>query len=126
MAVRGGRKTLLPVLSGCMLLAGACAQSPAPKGGDPAYLALDPRAEALARDTVQEALETARSKTSLSWRYAEDGSYGEITPLRTYRSSNGYYCREYLEVVTVSQERQTSRQRTACRDSDGLWKPVRS
>ena len=121
-----------------LILLGACAQAPAPKpaAGDPACSRLDgrcemlsglaPRAEVLARNTVQEALETAQSRTSLSWIFVEDGSRGEITPLRTYRSTTGVYCREYVEVVESSDEGRTMRQRTACRDMDGLWKPIRS
>ncbi|GAB4362062.1 MAG: hypothetical protein Kow00114_17040 [Kiloniellaceae bacterium] len=126
MARRGGGRWRAPAATAWVLLAGACAQAPAPQGGDPVYNTLAPRAEVLARNTVQEALETARSRTSLSWTYAEDGSRGEITPLRTYRSSGGFYCREYLEVVVLPAEQETSRQRTACRTEDGLWKPVRS
>ena len=126
MAVRKAARRLAPLLAGGVVLVGACAQAPAPDAGDPAYQALAPRAEVLARNTVQEALETAPSKTSLSWTYVEDGSRGLITPLRTYRSSTGFYCREYREVVMASAAQETSRQRTACRDADGLWKPIRS
>lgn len=107
-----------------VVMLGACAQAPTRISGDPAYNGLTPRAEVLARNTVQEALETARSRTSLSWTYVEDGSRGEITPLRTYRSTTGYYCREYMEIVYTSPDGNTRRQRTACRDNDGLWKPI--
>jgi surface antigen len=130
MAVMAGRIVgkALPSAAGAvtLFLLGACAQSPAPGRADPVYNTLAPRAEVLARNTVQEALETARSRTTLSWNYAEDGSRGEITPLRTYRSSAGFYCREYLEVVDAGPEGRARRQRTACRDNDGLWKPLRS
>lgn len=129
MAVKIPSKLLPGVASGIGLaLLSACVQAPAkqPASGDPAYSGLAPRAEVLARNTVQEALETARSRTSLSWVFVEDGSKGEITPLRTYRTTTGFYCREYVEVVDSDSEGRTSRQRTACRDTDGLWKPIRS
>ncbi len=112
-------------LSFLFLLLGACAQQPAAPPGDPVYQSLAPRAEVLARNTVQEALETARSSSSLTWSYVEDGSRGEITPLRTYRTSAGFYCREYVEVVDSGADQRHRRQRTACRDDDGLWKPIR-
>ena len=126
MAAPKAARGLAPTLTGCAMLVSACAQTPASGPVDPAYEALAPRAEVLARNTVQEALETVLSKTSLSWTYVEDGSRGQITPLRTYRSTTGFYCREYREVVVASAAVQTSRQRTACRDADGLWKPIRS
>ena len=131
MEVRRDSRSLGSARAGLFLAAvgflAGCAQAPAPaRDGDPAYHPLAPRAEVLARNTVQEALETARSRTSLSWIYVEDGSKGEITPLRTYRTTTGYYCREYLEVVEASTEEATRRQRTACRDNDGLWKPISS
>jgi surface antigen len=122
-----GRRSA-PAIAGLTLLLGACAQAPAPAElrSDPAYGSLTTDAAVLARMTVQEALETARSRTSLSWADAEGGSKGEITPLRTYRSTTGYYCREYVEIVETSADGRSSRQRTACRDSDGLWKLVQS
>jgi surface antigen len=127
MSQRLARKTLPSAVTGCTLvLLGACAQTPKPAVGDPIYDSLTPRAEVLARNTVQEALETARSRTSLSWSYVEDGSKGEITPLRTYRTTAGFYCREYVEIIQTATDGSNQRQRTACRDNDGLWKPVRS
>jgi surface antigen len=127
MSQRFGERSLPAAVAGCTLvLLGACAQNPRPASGDPAYNGLAPRAEVLARNTVQEALETARSTTSLSWSYVEGGSSGEITPLRTYRTTAGFYCREYVEVIESSADGRRSRQRTACRDSDGRWKPIRS
>lgn len=130
MAMAGAKKARIPALAGVSLALGmlaACVQAPASeRPGDPVYSPLTPRAEVLARNTVQEALETARSRTSLSWTYVEDGSKGEITPLRTYRTTAGYYCREYLETVETSTDGATRRQRTACRDDDGLWKPISS
>lgn len=119
-----------PRLTGLSLalgMLGACVQAPpAERAGDPVYGPLTPRAEVLARNTVQEALEKASSRTSLTWSYVEDGSKGAITPLRTYRTTAGYYCREYLEIVETSTDGATRRQRTACRDDDGLWKPISS
>lgn len=110
--------------TGLVLLLAACAQSgPA---GDPAYASLAPRAEVLARNTVQTALETAQSRSSLDWSFAEDGSKGAITPLRSYKSTTGFYCREYVEVIETALKGSDSRQRTACRDVDGVWKPIRS
>ncbi len=111
-------------VAGLSLGLSACAQTPTP--GDAAYSSLAPRAEVLARNTVQTALETATSDSSLEWSFAEDGSKGTVMPLRTYRSTTGFYCREYVEVVETTTNGRNSRQRTACRDLDGVWKPLRS
>ncbi|NIA67725.1 hypothetical protein HBA54_03900 [Pelagibius litoralis] len=117
-----GPKTL--TLLGVVFFLSACAQSQ--PAGDPSYAALAPRAEVLARNTVQTALETAQSRSSLGWSFVEDGSSGAITPLRSYKSTTGYYCREYVEVIETAANGSNSRQRTACRDVDGVWKPIRS
>lgn len=123
--VRRGEITVPALMvAGLALLLTACAQTQ--QAGDPTYLRLTPRAEVLARNTVQTALETAQSRSSLQWSFAEDGSNGVVTPLRTYKSSTGYYCREYVEIVETAADGQNSRQRTACRDLDGIWKPLRS
>ncbi len=111
-------------VAGLSLGLSACAQTPAP--GDAAYSRLAPRAEVLARNTVQTALETATSDSSLEWSFAEDGSKGTVMPLRTYMSTTGFYCREYVELVETTTNGRNSRQRTACRDLDGVWKPLRS
>lgn len=125
MAVRQKAKRAAPVLAGLSLLLGACAEGPAQRPIDPVYGVLAPQAEQLARATVQEALETQRSRASLSWTDEDDGSRGEVTPLRTFRTTAGYYCREYVEVVETAADGRTQRQRTACRDSDGQWKLIR-
>lgn len=124
MALRRKALAAAPALAGLSLLLGACAQAPAEKRPDPVYGALAPQAEQLARMTVQEALETQHSRESLSW-IDGDGSRGEVTPLRTYRTTAGYYCREYLEVIETAADGRTQHHRTACRDSDGRWKLIR-
>ena len=126
MTRRGEERGSPLVVAALAVVLSACVQAPAAVSDDPAYGALAPPAKTLARNTVQEALETLRSKDSLSWSYVEDGSKGKITPLRTYRTSAGFYCREYVEIVETLGDGRSARQRTACRDGDGLWKQVRS
>jgi surface antigen len=76
-----------------------------------------------ANQTVQIALENTFSGMRLSWKNAASGHSGTVTPISTFKSKSGFYCRVYEETITIDNrtERYTD---TACRDSDGRWKPV--
>ena len=43
--------------------------------------------------------------------------------MRTYQASNGQYCREYEQSVTIGGKPQKS-YGTACRQPDGMWQLV--
>jgi surface antigen len=71
----------------------------------------------------QGALENARSGQTIPWRNPDSGNSGTITPSNVYTSSDGQYCREYQQTITVGG--QTKRgYGTACRQRDGSWKIV--
>ncbi len=74
----------------------------------------------LALETRIEALERALSGNTLTWTNDLSGTEGSITPLRTFRSPNGQWCREYREIITspASQDEQLS---IACRDTQKNW-----
>lgn len=74
----------------------------------------------LALGTRIEALERALSGNTLTWTNDISGTEGSITPLRTFQSPNGQWCREYRETTTssASQEEQLS---IACRDNQQGW-----
>lgn len=64
------------------------------------------------------ALDTQISGGSVTWQNPASGSRGTITPLRTFRTVNGRWCREYrekVESVAVSEQRIG----IACREADG-------
>jgi len=63
------------------------------------------------------ALENNNDGATLPWR-GKTGS-GSITPTRTYQS-NGQYCREYQQNVSVGGKSQQA-YGTACRQPDGSW-----
>jgi surface antigen len=73
--------------------------------------------------TSQRALEVAPVGQAQTWRNPDSGNYGTITPTKTYQS-NGEYCREYQQTITVSGKTQKG-YGTACRQPDGSWE-VRS
>ncbi|WP_158260067.1 RT0821/Lpp0805 family surface protein [Zobellella endophytica] len=113
---RGGFGLLLPVLvAGC----GATGMG----SGTPLYLAMTDGDVAQADRAVQRALETAPSETPIGWYNQDSGNSGSITPLDTYVSRSGHYCRHYRERLVLG-EHSESYLDTACRNGDGIWIPV--
>jgi surface antigen len=90
---------------------------------DTFYDGLSTEEAAIARQAVQEALETRLSDDTYRWVYG-NGSSGSVTPLRTFRIKTGHYCRDFAE--TIAKESQpVSAVRTACRGSQGTWGVVK-
>lgn len=85
---------------------------------------LDRADEAAMQRNAQYALENTRTNTSTTWRNPDSGNYGSITPIETYQTSGGQYCREYVQNVTIAGQQQQA-YGTACRQPDGTWKIVR-
>jgi len=82
--------------------------------------AADKRQQAQA---AQKAFETAPSGQSVAWRNPDTGNNGTVTPIRTYQSPAGQYCREYQQTITVGGQKQEA-YGTTCRQPDGSWKIV--
>ena len=80
---------------------------------------MDATDKMLAERSTQNALETAKTNTAVSWNNPDNGHSGAITPVRTYQTGNRY-CREYQQVVTVGGRKQSA-YGTACRQPDGTW-----
>ena len=57
------------------------------------------------------------------WRNPDSGNSGSVTPTRTYQRSNGQYCREYQQEVTIDGNSERG-YGTACRQPDGSWQIV--
>jgi surface antigen len=85
--------------------------------------ALDQRDKQMAYKTQQASFESAPSGQASTWRNPDSGHYGSVTPTRTYETSQGQYCREYQETVTID-GKQHKAYGTACRQPDGSWKIV--
>jgi surface antigen len=67
------------------------------------------------------ALENEISGTDVSWTNPDSGSFGKMTPVRTWRTKSGQYCREFHESATMDGVTNVERG-VACRTADGLWK----
>jgi surface antigen len=76
-----------------------------------------------ANTAASQALESMPSGQSVAWRNPDSGNAGAVTPVRTYQTSSGQYCREYTQTITVGGERHQS-YGTACRQADGTWRIV--
>ena len=75
--------------------------------------------------STQGALETGVSGTSSQWYNPDSGNGGSVTPQPSYESTEGQYCREYQQTVTIGGEVETA-YGTACRQADGTWKIINS
>jgi surface antigen len=84
---------------------------------------LDDQDRRTAANTTQQALESKPSGTTSTWTNPDTGHSGSVTPIRTYQASNGQYCREYEQSVTIGGKPQKS-YGTACRQPDGSWQIV--
>jgi surface antigen len=85
--------------------------------------ALDQADRAAAARAQQQALERAQTGQTITWNNPDSGHYGTYTPKKTYQQSNGTYCREYQQTVTVDGKTESA-YGTACRQPDGSWKIV--
>lgn len=76
----------------------------------------------LLAQTVQEALETKVSGEPVF--VGQEGDWSEVlTPIKTYRSKSGHWCRQYLRQTTFG-GLDLSIRGTACRDGNGTWTTV--
>jgi surface antigen len=83
---------------------------------------LDDRDKRMANDAAQRAFETAPSGKAVAWSNPDSGHTGTVTPVRTFES-NGAYCREFQQTVTIGGRPENSFG-TACRKPDGSWQIV--
>lgn len=74
-------------------------------------------------NTINHALETQVSGVSIAWETGESG--GQVTPLRTYRSRSGHWCREYTR-TTRFRSGPIAVLALACRTEDGQWVTIRA
>ena len=76
-----------------------------------------------AHTAAAQALEAVPSGHSVAWQNPDSGNTGTVTPVKTYQTATGQYCREYTQTITIGGERHKS-YGTACRESDGSWRIV--
>ncbi len=84
---------------------------------------MDQHDKKLAAEAAQKALETAPTGRPVAWQNPDNGHSGTVTPVKTYQTGSGSYCREYQQTVIID-GREENAYGTACRQPDGSWKVV--
>jgi surface antigen len=69
------------------------------------------------------ALEYAPAGSATPWRNPDTGSYGTVTPTRTYEAYGGSYCREFQHKARIGGKNEQV-WGTACRSDDGQWQVI--
>jgi surface antigen len=109
--IGGGRGQLAAVAAGT-LLGGLV--------GSSVGQSLDRADRLYASRTAHQTLETAPTGAVAQWTNPDTGHSGTFKPMRTYQTTEGQYCREYQQTVTVGGQVQSA-YGTACRRPDGSW-----
>ncbi len=76
--------------------------------------------EAVADRLLQRTLEFVPDGTTRRWRNEESGHAGAITPVGTFVSAAGVFCREYREELRVAGA-DAAATKAACRDPAARW-----
>lgn len=84
---------------------------------------LDAQDRVMMGHTSQASLEHTQIGATSSWQNPDTGHSGTITPTKTYQKSDGSYCREFEQYVTIDGE-ESKATGTACRQTDGSWRIV--
>jgi anti-sigma factor RsiW len=90
-----------------------------------AAVAAQERERAILMATINHVLETVTSGQSVTWEVPETGTRGAVTPIRTYRSTSGHWCREF-EIREVTASGEQDRKGLACRTGEREWQAVRA
>ena len=109
-----GRGQLLAIAAGTLL--GSLVGSEVGKSLDKADLAY-------MNQTQQQAFESAPSGSSIAWQNPDSGNYGAVVPQPAVQQSDGTYCREFKQTITVGGNTETAYGQ-ACRQPDGQWKII--
>lgn len=68
-------------------------------------------------------LEHNQTGSASEWVNPDTGHRGTVTPVDTYQTETGQYCREFQQTIIIGGEEHEG-YGTACRQPDGTWKIV--
>jgi surface antigen len=86
-----------------------------------AHAGLDPQTHQEINAAMQAALETHLSGRSREWSSANSDYSGRLTPVRTWRSRSGHFCRAFVEIVRLPTGIERNSRGRACRNDAGIW-----
>lgn len=86
-----------------------------------AQAGLDSEARKVVSAAMQTALETHVSGRSRQWSARSSGYTGRITPVATWRSRSGHFCRAFVEIVRLPSGIERTGIGRACRNDAGKW-----
>ena len=75
----------------------------------------------LAARTMQTVLEGQPDAEAVAWRSPTSGWSGAFTPMRTFQTETGTFCREFQEDLAAPADRSARYRLTACRTGKGIW-----
>jgi surface antigen len=111
----------LAIAAVLVLLGGCGTTTPTePVGASVLYPGLDEGDLAIMTAKLQDTLESAPSGSTTRWSNYATGRSGALRPVRTFRNTAAYYCRNFEESI-ASGGVITSRLQTACRTRIGIW-----
>ena len=74
-------------------------------------------------DQANRQAQSAPIGQSIAWNNPNTGNSGQVVATRDGTASNGQYCREFQQTVTVGGRTETA-YGVACRQADGTWRVV--
>jgi len=89
-----------------------------------AAMGIDAADRSYAEPAAQRGLESLRAGTASNWRNPGNGNTGTFTPVRTWRTAQGNWCRDFRHSVTI-QGATRHGNGTACRRGAGHWSVMR-
>jgi surface antigen len=75
-------------------------------------------------NNLQSALEYNKTNQPTNWVNPDTGETGSIVPVKTFKNSEGQYCREFRQTILIGGKKEQG-YGTACRQPDGTWQIVR-
>jgi surface antigen len=91
--------------------------------GNEAGKSLDRADRLYASRAEYQALEYTLAGSSTEWRNPDSGHYGTVTPIETYETASGGYCREFQHRAKIGGHTENV-YGTACRTPDGQWQTL--
>ena len=109
--------------SGRLIATGVGALAGALVGGSVGQT-LDQYDQAMMQKSSHQALEFSPAGRAVEWNNPDSGNSGTITPTKTYKTTQGMYCREYTQEVHIGGKAESAYGK-ACRQADGSWQIVK-